>query len=84
MADGHDVARTDEHMRFAKGDAAVDQLRRAGHDEQRFAVLLELGALMRLLRVFDGKVMQIELLLDLVQEFVAGFEQADPDDMAGL
>jgi hypothetical protein len=52
-------------VRLAEGHAAVDQLRGARDDEQRLAVLLELGALVGVLGVLDGEVVQAELeLLD--------------------
>ena len=47
MPDADDVALADEEMRLAEGDAAVDQLRGAGDDEQRVAILLELRPLVR-------------------------------------
>ena len=45
--------------------------------------MLDLGVLVRLAGVLDGELMQVELRLHAPQELVAGFEEADPDDMAG-
>jgi hypothetical protein len=58
-------------------------LRGAGYDEDAVAILLKLGMLMGLAGILDGQRMQIELLLRALQKLVAGFEQADPDDMTG-
>ena len=84
MADGDHVAVPDEQVRLAEGDAPVQHLGRAGDDEQRLAVLLDLGPLVRLERILDGEVMQAELRLDLPQEIEAGLVQADPDHVPGL
>ena len=82
MPDADDVARADEEMRLAEGDAALDQLRGARDDEQRIAILLELWPLMRMLGVLDGEVVQVKLALHPQQEFAVRLQQADPDDMA--
>ena len=84
MPDADDVAGADEQMRLAEGDATFDQLGRAGNDEQRVAILLELRPLVRMLGILDRQVMQIELRLDAKQQLAVGLEQPDPDDMALL
>ena len=84
MANADDIALADEKMRFTEDDAAIDQLRGARHDEQRVAILLQFGPLMRMLGVLDRKVMQVELRLDAQEQLAAGFQQADPDDMPVL
>ena len=84
MADGDHVAAPDEQVRLAEGDAPVEHLGRSRDDEQRLAVLLELGPLMGLEGVLDGEVVQAELRLELPQEVEARLVQADPDHMAGL
>ena len=61
----------------------VDRLRGAGHDEQRVAILLDLGVLVRLAGVLDGEIVQAELRLHARQQLRAGLEQADPDHMTG-
>jgi hypothetical protein len=38
----------------------------------------------RLAGVFDGQVVQPELLPNASQQVVAGLEQTDPDDMTGF
>jgi hypothetical protein len=77
-----DIALADEEMRFAEGDAAVDQLRGARDDEQRLAILLQLGALVWMLGILDCKVVQVELRLHAQQKFAARLQKPDPDDMA--
>ena len=84
MADGDHVAAPDEQVRLAEGDAPVHHLSRPGDDEQRLAVLFELGPLMGLEGVLDGEFMQAELYLNLPQKIEAGLVQADPDHMPGL
>jgi hypothetical protein len=69
---------------LAEGDAPVDHLGRSGDHEERLAILLELGPLVGLEGVLDGKLMQAELRLELAQEGEAGLVQADPDHVPGL
>ena len=59
MAHRHDIALADEDVRLAEGDLAVDHLRGARDDEQRVAILLDLGILMRLAGILDGELMQV-------------------------
>ena len=82
MAHGHHVSAADENVGFAEADALVDDLGGAGDDEQRLAVLLELGVLVGLAGVLDGERMQIELRLHPRQQLEARLVQADPDDVA--
>ena len=84
MADGDHVAAPDEQVGLAEGNAPVHHLGGAGDDEQRLAVLLELGPLMGLEGILDGEFMQAELPLDLPQKIQAGLVQADPDHVPGL
>ena len=70
-------------MRLAEGDAAADQLRRPGDDEERLAILLELRALMRLSGVLDRQLMQPEFLLHAPEQLRGGLVEADPDHMPG-
>src|SRR5262249_37758577 len=51
------------------------------NDEQRLAILLDLGVLMCLARVLDRQIMQAELRLHALQELVARLPQSDPHDM---
>ena len=71
MPDADDVAVADEEMRLAEGDAALDQLRGARDDEERVAVLLELRALVGVLGVLDGEVVQVEFALHPQQQLAA-------------
>jgi hypothetical protein len=56
-----------------------DHLRGGHHHEQRIAVGLDLGPLVRA-RVLDGQVVQAEFFLQLQQYIVVGIVQADPDE----
>lgn len=84
MPDADDIAGADEEMRLAEGDAAIDQLRCAGDDEQGIAILFDFRPLMRVFCVFDRQIMQMELRLHPKQQVAVRLEQADSDDMAGL
>ncbi len=81
MANRHDIALSDEQMRFAESNSAIQNLRRTSNNEQRITVLLDLRLLMGLGGILDGQRMQLQLSLDALEQFVAGLEQADPDDM---
>ena len=72
VAHGDQVARAEERIRLAEADVAFDHLRRMHDHEQRIAVGLDLRPLVRVLRVLDREVVQAELLLQLVQQRVAG------------
>jgi hypothetical protein len=74
VADADDIALADEDMGFAEGDALIDHLGRAGDDEERVAILLELRALMSVGRVLDRERMQVELLLHAAQQVGIGLE----------
>ena len=67
MAHRHDEARADEDMRLAEHDVILHQLRGARDHEQRVAIALDLGLLMRLRRVLDRQLMQVELARDPLQ-----------------
>ena len=56
MAHRDKVAPADEQVRFAERDAPFHHLRRARDDEQRVAVTLQLGPLVRRARVLDRQV----------------------------
>jgi hypothetical protein len=53
---GEDIDLADPHL-------AVDDLDHVQHREQRVAVFLDLRALMAVARVFDRKLVQVELVL---------------------
>ncbi|MFK4506258.1 hypothetical protein ABIF81_001436 [Bradyrhizobium daqingense] len=78
------IAVTDENVRLAEGDPALDQLRGARDDEQGLAILLDLGTLMGVVGVLDGEIVQVELLLHRAKQRHVGLVQADPDHMTGL
>ncbi len=50
------------------------------HDEQRRPVFFDLRALVALLRVFDGELVQVELLLQRGQLAGLRILQRDPDE----
>ena len=83
VADRDHIALADEQVRLSERDASVQHLRGARHDEQRVAVLFDLGLLMRLAGILDRKRMQIELLLDPLQQVRTGLVESDPDDVVG-
>lgn len=67
-------------MRFAVADPFVDQLRGVDHHEQRIAIALGLGPLMRLERILDRQVMQAELFLKFAQHRFLRLVQTNPDE----
>src|SRR5262249_58402581 len=85
VADRDDVARTDEDVCLAELDPPLLLVpaRRAQDQEEAVAVLLQLGTLVRLVRVLDGEIVQAELALHRAQLVLAGLEEADPDERAG-
>src|SRR4030095_1854058 len=68
-------------MRFPESDSSVDQLRCPRDDEQRLAILLDLGVLMGLAGILDRQIMQAELRLHALQEIGAWLPQSDPYDV---
>ena len=58
---------SDEQMRLAERDPVLHDLGGARDDEQRLAILLDLGMLMRLARILDRQIVQAELRLDATQ-----------------
>ena len=83
VANRDKVTFTDEQMGFAECDAVAHELRGARHDEQTFTILLDLRSLVRVVRVFDGEIVQLELALHARQERHVRFMQSDPDHVAG-
>lgn len=82
MLHADDEAAADEDVGLAEGDAALDQLGGAGDDEERVAVLLDLGPGVGVLGVLDGEVVEVELGLDAEEQVAARLQQADPDHVA--
>ena len=82
MPYGHHISTPHEDVGFAEGDPLVNDLGRSCNDEERLAILLQLGMLVRLAGVLDGEGMQIELCLHPGQQVIAWFEQTDPNDVA--
>src|SRR5207244_2278725 len=64
-----------------KSDATVDPLRWPRDNEQRLAILLDLGVLMRLAGILDCQIMQAELRLHALQEIGARLPQTNPHDV---
>ena len=79
MPHGDQEARADEQVGLAEAHMAIDALRGVRSDEQRIAVTLQLGALVRVLGILDGEVVQAEFLLQLVQQRVLRLVQAAGD-----
>src|SRR5882757_5134504 len=63
----YNVPSSHENVCLAKRDPPFHDLCRPRHDEQRVAVLLQLGVLMGLSGIFDGQRMKIELGLNASQ-----------------
>ena len=86
MAHGHHVLLTQEDVRLAEVDAAGRsvELRRAQNDKQLVAVHLDLGSLVREVRILDRQVVQVKGPLHLAQELFLRLVQANPDELAGL
>ena len=80
VANGDDIAATDEQMRFAEDDFVILHMRSPGDDEHRVPINLQLRALVGLRCILDRQRMEIELGLDLVQQHFIRLVQADPDD----
>ena len=83
MTHRHHVALSNEEVRFSESNTPIQDLRRTSNNEQSLSVLFYLGLLVRLAGILDRKRVQIELHLNTMQEIGIGFEQSDPDDMAG-
>ena len=86
MAHGHHVLFAQEDVRLAEVDAAgrAVELRRAQNDKELVAVHLDLGSLVRKVRILDRQVVQVEGPLHLAQELFVRLVQANPDELAGL
>ena len=50
------------------------------HDEERIAVVLELWALVRLQRILDRELVQVELRADSLELLDGRLDEADPDE----
>ena len=84
MADADDVVVADEDAGLAEHHLAVLQCGGAQHHEQRIAVDLELGHLVRAQRVLDRQLVQPELRLQDAQVLLGRLVEADPDEVALL
>jgi len=80
VADGDDEVRTGEDVHLAELDRLrrVDVPRGAQDTEKGVAVALQLGALMGVHRVLDGKLVQRELVSDLGELLVGRAIEPDP------
>jgi hypothetical protein len=86
VTDRDDVVRADEQMGLAVVDPAGGriEMRGAKDDEDRVAVPLELGPLMRAGGVLDREVVKRELLLDLPEHLVVRLVEAHPHESTRL
>ena len=82
MAHGDQEARADEDMGLPKTHVVFHMLGGVCGDEERAAEDLDLRPLVRMLGIFDGEVVQAEFLLQLVEQCVLWFVQADPHEAA--
>ena len=71
-------------MRLSEGNTPFDHLRGSGHEEQGVPVLFELGPLMRLQRVLNREFVQVELCLNLAEEFEARLMDPNPHHVPRL
>ena len=85
MAHGDDEVRADEEEDLAErhGLLAVDVARRLDHDEQRVVVDLELRALVRLERVLDGELVELERGPHLRELLFRRLVEAQPHERPG-
>jgi hypothetical protein len=82
VANRDEEAVADEEEDLAEVDRLVlcAPAGRLEHEEERIAVDLELRPLMRLDRVLDGELVQVELAPDRVELVLRGLEQAEPGE----
>ena len=86
VAHGEQEVLADKEVDFAEIDLvlACGHVQGSHHDEDRIGVGFELGTLMCAMRVFDGQVVELELLLHLLEDLFAGLVKADPHEAARL
>ena len=80
VADGDDEILAHEQVGFAEPHFIVHELGRLDDDEQRVRVGLQLGPLVGVQRVLDGKLVEGELLLHLPQQRGIRLVHAQPDE----
>jgi hypothetical protein len=83
VPDGDDEPVADEEEDLAELDLAALPAGRLEHEEERVAVELELRPLVRLDRVLDGQLVQVELAPDRVELARARLVEPDPDECVG-
>ena len=74
---------SDEQKDLPELDVAVLPAGGLQHEEERVAVDLELGPLMRLDRVLDGELVEVELASHRVELVLGRLVQAEPDERLG-
>ena len=78
-------ARLSSLFPLSSNDPKFDVLRlpsevgRAQHDEETILVPAPASALVRAMGILDGEVVEAKLFLNLAQQLLIGFEQANPD-----
>ena len=83
VAHGEDEAVADEQQDLAEEDVAVLLARGLQDEKDRLAVDLELRTLMRLDRVLDRELVEVELAPHRLELALARLVEADPDERAG-
>ena len=80
MSQSDDEVGADEHVQFAELDFffVIEIACGPQHQKQRAVVPLDLGSLMRVDRIFDGQLMQIELVSQRFELGIVGAIQPDP------
>jgi hypothetical protein len=83
VPDRDDVILAEEDVGLAELEVTRDlgQVCRAQHHEHRVLVQLELGSLVCVVGVFDGEIVQPELLLHGAQDVLLRFVQTKPDEL---
>lgn len=71
-------------MSFAECDGAANQLSGARDDKQAIPILFDFWSLVRVVRIFNGEIMQLELPLHTGQKRHVWFMQTNPHHMARL
>ena len=83
VSHGEDVVGPHEDVHLAKLQVLARDLDRVHHHEERVAILLDLGSLVAMVRVFDGQLVEVELDLHLLELSLAGITQGDPHEAVG-
>ncbi len=82
VAHRHDKVDAEKNVGLAEYHIAVQQLCSLQYQKQVVAILFQLRALMRRIRIFHGQIVQTEFILQFLDQRRVRFQQADPDKPA--